>query len=139
MSNSHLDETLLARYAVGLLAGDPSRDADAHLAACDTCRAILDGYTRLVADLSVPPAPPAAAERTADAVRQRVRLRQFVLQLAGDPGWRAQVRQDPQGALERHRIHPTPQLVAALLELSPADEIAGDQLDERISKLAGLL
>ncbi len=136
---NHLDETLIARYAAGLLEGEIRGDAETHLATCEHCRSILDGYAALVADLSVPPAPPAAVAKMADALRQRARLRQFVLRLAADPSWRAQVQQDPQAALARHRIHPTPQLVAALRELSPAEEMGGDQLDERISKLAGLL
>ncbi|MGH2349871.1 MAG: hypothetical protein ACRDFT_10470 [bacterium] len=139
MSHSHLDETLIARYAAGLLAGDAHRDAAAHLAACDACASVLDGYSRLVADLVTPRAPDTVARRITETLRQRIRLRQFVLRLAGDPAWRAQVRQDPQSALERHRIHPTPQLVAALRELAPDEAMGGDQLDERISKLAGLL
>ncbi len=139
MSTNHLDEELLAQYAAGLPAGDSYREADPHLAVCAICRSILDEYRHLAENLSGPTAPHSTAERIADALRQRIRLRQFVLRLAGDPRWRAEVRHDPQGALERHRIHPTPQLVAALRELSPVEEMGGDQLDERISKLAGLL
>jgi len=138
MSTSHLDETLLARYAAGLSAPGIGA-AESHLTSCPTCRTLLDEYRALVADLSTPAAPPAVVAKITETLYQRLRLRQFVLRLAGEPSWRAQVAEDPQGALERHRIHPTPQLVAALRELSPADDIVGDQLDERISKLAGLL
>lgn len=133
---THLDEEIIAQHAAGLLAGDGRRLAHDHLAACETCRDTFFFYQRMSAALSLPGAPPQTVERIKEMMRQRVRLSQFIHRLVNDSAWRAEVQADPKVALERHRIRPTPQLVAALKELSPIyDEVDGSQLDERISKL----
>jgi len=133
---THLDEEIIAQHAAGLLAGDARQMADDHLATCETCRDTFAAYQRMSAALSVPAAPRPTVERIKEMIRQRVRLRQFIHRLVSDPAWRAEVQRDPEVALERHRIRPTPQLVAALKELSPMQEqVDGSQLDERISKL----
>lgn len=133
---AHLEEEVIAQYAAELLSSDARRTADAHLASCETCRSAAAAYRQMVAALTLPGASHQTVERIQDMIRQRVRLKQFIQRLISDPTWRAEVQQDPQIALERHRIRPTPQLVAALRELSSVEEkVDGSQLDERISKL----
>ncbi|MGH8248612.1 MAG: hypothetical protein ACREUU_19560 [Gammaproteobacteria bacterium] len=133
---AHLEEELIAQYAAGFLASDARRTADIHLASCETCRSAAAAYQRMVAALTSPLVSRQAMERIQEMLRQRVRLKQFIQQLISDPTWRVEVQRDPQTALERHRIRPTPQLVAALKELSSIREEGGSsQLDERISKL----
>lgn len=133
---THLDEEIIAQHAAGLLAGDARQLAHDHLATCESCRDTFVAYQRISAALSLPGASRQTIERVKEMTRQRVRLTQFIHRLVSDPGWRAEVQRDPEVALERHRIRPTPQLVAALKELSPVQEqVDGSQLDERISKL----
>lgn len=133
---THLDEERIAQYAAGLLAGDSHRDAEAHLASCETCRSAAAAYQQMVAVLTSPPVSRQAVGRIQEMLRQRVRVKQFIQRLISDASWRGEVQRDPQIALERYRIRPTPQLVAALKELSSIqEEFDGSQLDERISKL----
>lgn len=133
---AHLDEEIIAQHAAGLLAGDAQQLAHDHLATCELCRDTLVVYQGISAALSLPRASPQTIERIKGMMLQRARLRQFIDRFVSDPAWRAEVQRDPEVALERHRIRPTPQLVAALKELSPVQEqVDGSQLDERISKL----
>lgn len=133
---AHLEEEVIVLYVAELLASSARRTADAHLVSCETCRSTAAAYRQIVTALTAPAASPQKVERVQETLRQRVRLRQFVQQLISDPAWRAEVQHDPQIALERHRIRPTAQLIAALKELSSIEEeVDGSQLDERISKL----
>ena len=132
----HLDEHTMAEHAAGLLTG-PDRDAaEAHLTSCPVCRSTADVYLSVVASLSALPVPAGVLARVQEQVRQRVRVKMFVQRLIEDPAWRAEVQRNPHSALERSRIRPTPQLLAALKEISTLQEsVDGSQLDERISKL----
>ncbi len=132
----HLEEEVTAQYVAGLLLGDARNAADAHLASCEVCRSRVAAYERIVAAVASPLVPQEAVARLQELIRQRVRLTQFVQRLVSDPAWRVEVQRDPHVALERHQIRPTPQLVAALKDLTSLDERAdGSQLDARISKL----
>ena len=132
----HLEEETIAQHAAGLLAGEERRAAEAHLASCPVCRSTSDAYGSLVGSLNAPPVPAEVLARVQEQLRQRVRVRAFVQRLVEDPAWRVEVQRDPHAALERHRIRPTPQLVAALKQISSLQEgVDGSQLDERISKL----
>ncbi|HEY6103187.1 MAG TPA: hypothetical protein VI007_08185 [bacterium] len=132
----HLEEETIAQHAAGLLTGEDLSAADVHLATCPVCRATSGGYRSLVGSLSAPSVPADVLARVQDQVRQRVRVKTFIQQLIEDPSWRTEVGRDPRAALERHRIRPTPQLLAALKEISTLQEgVDGSQLDERISKL----
>jgi hypothetical protein len=132
----HLDEETIAQHAAGLLTGRDLGAADAHLATCPVCRATSEDYRSLIGLLSAPSVPADVVGRVGDQVRQRVRIKTFIQQLVEDPSWRIEVGRDPRAALERHRIRPTPQLLAALKEISTLQEgVDGSQLDERISKL----
>ena len=133
---AHLEEELITQYAAGLLAIGARRTAEEHLASCETCREAAATYQHMVAALTELPVSRQAVERIQEMLRQRARLRQFIQQLISDPAWRSEVQRNPQIALERHRIRPTPQLIAALKELSSMEEkVDGSQLDARISKL----
>lgn len=133
---AHLEEERIAQYAAGFLAGEERRTAEAHLASCERCRSEASAYQHMVAALTEPPVSRQTVERIQEMLRQRARLRQFIQQLISYPAWREEVQRNPQMALERHRIRPTPQLVAALKELSSMEEkVDGSQLDARISKL----
>lgn len=133
---AHLPEDLIAAHAAGLLLPDARTDAEAHLAACETCRSTLAAYQPMVAALASPRVRPEIVARLKEQVHQRMRLKRFIHRLVTDLPWRIEVQRDPRAALERHRIRPTPQLVAALREVSSLDEgVDGSQLDERISKL----
>lgn len=132
----HLEEETIAQHAAGLLTGGDLSAADAHLATCPVCRATSEDYRSLVGSLSAPSVPADVLTRVQDQVSQRVRVKTFIQQLIEDPSWRMEVGRDPRAALERHRIRPTPQLLAALKEISTLQEsVDGSQLDERISKL----
>lgn len=132
----HLEDETIAQYVAGFLTGEDRRAAEAHLASCPVCRSTSDAYASLVASLSAPFVPAEVLARAQEQVRQRVRVKAFVQRLIEDPAWRVEVQRDPRTALERHRIRPTPQLVAALKQISSLQEgVDGSQLDERISKL----
>jgi hypothetical protein len=132
----HLEDQTIAQHAAGLLTGGDLGAADAHLATCPVCRSTSERYRLLIASLSAPTVPADVLGRVQDQVRQRVRVKTFIQQLIEDPAWRVEVQRDPRAALERHRIRPTPQLLAALKEISTLQEgVDGSQLDERISKL----
>lgn len=132
----HLEEETIAQHAAGLLTGQNRDAAEAHLASCPVCRSASDAYASLVESLSAPPVPAEVLAHIQEQLRQRVRVKAFVQRLIEDPVWRIEVQRDPHTALERHRISPTPQLVAALKQISSLQEgVDGSQLDERISKL----
>lgn len=132
----HLDEETIAQHAAGLLTGQDHGAAEAHLASCPVCRATSDAYVSLVASLVAASVPSGVLERVQDQVRQRARVKTFIQRLIEDSAWRVEVQRDPRAALERHRIRPTPQLVAALKQISSLrEDVDGRQLDERISKL----
>ncbi len=132
----HLEEETIAQHAAGLLAADARRAADEHVPSCPFCRSRLAAYEKMVAALTSPPVPAGLVARVQEQIHQRLRVKQFVQRLIEDPAWRVEVQRDPHLALERHRIHPTPQLVAALRQISSLqEEVDGSQLDERISKL----
>ncbi len=131
----HLDEETIAIYAAGL-SGEDDPAAVAHLGACAVCGAAADDYRTLAAALRALAVPTDVVGRLQEQIRQRLRIRTFLRRLIEDPSWRAEVGRDPRAALERHRIQPTPQLLAALREVSSLQEsVDVSQLDERISKL----
>lgn len=132
----HLDDETIAQHVAGLPAGHDQAAAGAHLDSCPVCRATADGYRTLIDSLSALAVPSDVVVRTQEQIRQRLRIRTFLQRLIEDPGWRTEVQRDPRAALERHRIQPTPQLLAALTEVSSLQEgVDASQLDERISKL----
>jgi hypothetical protein len=132
----HLDEETIAQHVAGLPAGSDEAAADAHLASCPVCRSTADGYRTLIASLSVFAVSSDVVVRVQEQIHQRLRIRTFLQHLIEDPGWREEVQRDPRAALERHHIQPTPQLLAALREVSSLQEgVDASQLDERISKL----
>jgi hypothetical protein len=132
----HLDEDTIAQHVAGLPVGYDQAAAEAHLGSCPVCRSTADGYRVLIGALSVLAVPSAVVVRTQEQIRQRLRIRTFLQRLIEDPAWRTEVQRDPRAALERHRIQPTPQLLAALKEVSSLQEgVDASQLDERISKL----
>jgi len=132
----HLDEETIAQHAAGLPAG-PDQDAAAvHLGTCPVCRATAQGYRSLITALSTFAVSSELVIRTQEQIRQRLRVRMFLQRLIEDPAWRTEVQRDPRAALEQHRIQPTPQLLAALHDVSSLQEgVDASQLDERISKL----
>jgi hypothetical protein len=132
----HLDEETIAQHVAGLPAGTDQAAADAHLGSCPVCRSTADGFRTLIASLSELAAPTDLVVRVQEQIYQRLRIRTFLQRLIEDPGWRKEVQRDPRAALEHHRIQPTPQLLAALTEVSSLQEgVDASQLDERISKL----
>jgi len=136
---SHLPEE---EIILTLLAGTPSAEQpriDAHLATCGRCTAVAASYRSLLGALGVPQPSEPVRNRLQDRLRQGVRLRRFLDRLLTDSAWQAEVRRDPRSALEQYRIEPTPQLVAALLEIGQVPGEEEGQIDERVNKLwAGL-
>jgi hypothetical protein len=132
----HLDEETIAQHVAGLPAAYDQGAADAHLGSCPICGSTADGFRTLIASLSVFAVPSDVVVRVQEQIHQRLRIRTFLQRLIEDPGWRKEVQRDPRAALEYHRIQPTPQLLAALKEVSSLQEgVDASQLDERISKL----
>jgi hypothetical protein len=131
----HLDEHTIAQHAAGLAAGqDPA--AEAHLVSCPVCGASADAYRSMIASLGLFAVPSDVVNHLQEQIRQRLRIRTFLQRLIEDPRWRSEVQRDPRAALEQHRIQPTPQLLAALKEVSSLQEgVDASQLDERVSKL----
>lgn len=133
---SHLEEETIAQHAAGLLPIEERSTAEAHLASCPVCRSTSETYRSLLASLGTASIPADVLARVEEQARQRVRVRAFIQRLIEDPASRVEVQRSPHAALERHRIRPTPQLLAALKEISSLQEgVDGSQLDERISKL----
>ncbi len=132
----HFPEEQLILALLGAVPDPEMTRIDAHLATCDVCAQVAASSRRILEALRVPQPPPAARQRVADRLRQRVRLRRFLDRLLTDPTWQAEVRRNPRSALEQYQIHPSPQLVAALQEMEDLPtEHDGSQIDERISKL----
>ena len=131
MSTPHPPEEAIAAHVAGLAAPP---DLGAHLEQCERCAALAQAYEGLVAGLRALAVPVGALEAARGRLTQVVRLRAFVDRLLTEPAWQAEVRQNPEAALRRHGIDPTPELVAALRD---PDGLArqGPGLDERISKL----
>ncbi len=135
MTAPHPLEEEIAAYAGGLAPRQESTAIEEHLRGCDHCRGIAAAYESIVDALAQPAAAAGIVEAARDRLAQRVRLRRFVDRLISDPAWHGEVVRDPQAALERFRIQPTPELVAALKNLEGPIEAYGKELDERISKL----
>jgi anti-sigma factor RsiW len=135
MTAPHPLEEEIAAYAGGLSLRQDSSAIEEHLRGCDHCRDIAAAYEGIVDTLAQPAAPATLLEAARDRLAQRVRLRRFVDRFLSDPTWHSEVVRDPQAALERFRIQPTPELVAALKTLEGPIEVYGKELDERISKL----
>ncbi|HEV8339944.1 MAG TPA: hypothetical protein VGR25_09870 [bacterium] len=135
MTAPHPLEEEIAAYAGGLSPRQESTAIEEHLRGCDLCRPIAAAYKGIVDALAESAAPATVLEVARDRLTQRVRLRQFVDRLISDPAWHGEVVRNPQAALERFRIPPTPELVAALKSLEGPIEAYGKELDERISKL----
>lgn len=131
MSTPHPPEEEIAAHVAGL-EGPPGPGS--HLERCERCGALAQAYEGLVAALRAYTVPARTLEAARGRLTQAVRLRAFVDRLLTEPAWQAEVRQDPEAALRRHGIDPTPELVAALRD---PDGLArqGPGLDERISKL----
>ncbi len=131
----HPPEEEIAALAGGLLPRQDATAIEEHLRGCDRCREVAAAYQGIVAVFQEPPVPATLLEAARDRLAQRVRLRRFVDRFLSDPVWHGEVVRDPQAALERFRIQPTPELMAALRNLEGPTEAYGKELDERISKL----
>lgn len=135
MTAPHPLEEEIAAYAGSLAPRQDSTGIEEHLRGCDHCREIAAAYGSIVDALAESAAPAMLLEAARNRLAQRVRLRRFVDRFLSDPTWHGEVVRDPQAALERFRIQPTPELVAALKSLEGPTDVYGKELDERISKL----
>jgi len=132
---NHIPEEDIALTLIGGMPPAEARLTEAHLATCARCAAVATSYRSILGALGAPQLSEEARRRLHDRLRQRVRLRRFLDRLLTDPAWQVEVRRDTRGALEQYQIEPTPQLVAALQEISRVPAEGEGQIDERVNKL----